>query len=331
MQIKSILTALVIASPIMASPLTIQPLHAQPAISRMTMVVGAPPGGSADAAVRIVAEQLHQDLKITVLVENRPGADMLLATQYVSKRPPNGDTILYLPSGPATINPLVHPANAIDVTVGLTPLSMMVTAPLLLLVSKEQPVTGMRAFVDYAKKRPGELNYASAATTHQVATEMLMMATGIKLTPVQYTGTARSLAALLANEVQVGVLDIGSVSETVKSGGVRALSVASAERAAILPDVVTASEAGYPVFDMETWGALFGPPGMSKDLVKSLNGAIVRVIENEKVKGQLSALGLQPMPSTPDQLVERINIDQLKFAKVLKYAKDKQDADRGSR
>jgi tripartite-type tricarboxylate transporter receptor subunit TctC len=326
MQIKSILTALAIASSVM-----IQPLHAQPAVSRMTMVVGAPPGGSADAAVRILAEQLHQDLKITVLVENRPGADMLLATQYVSKRPPNGDTILYLPSGPATINPLVHPANAIDVTVGLTPLSMMVTAPLLLLVSKELPVTSMRDLVDYAKKRPAELNYANAATTHQVATEMLMMATGIKLTPVQYNGNARSLAALMANEVQVAILDIGSVSEAVKSGSVRALSVASAERAAILPDIITASEAGYPVFDMETWGSLFGPPGMSKDLVKSLNDAIVRAIGNEKVKGQLSTLGLQPLPSSPEHLIERINTDRMKFAKVLQYAKDKEDASRGSR
>jgi len=323
MQIKSILAALGLAS--MAA---ISVAQGQPALSRMTIVVGAPPGGSADAAVRIVAEQLHQDMKTTVLVENRPGAEMLLATQYVSKRPPNGDTLLYLPSGPATVNPLVYPATAIDVTTGLTPLSMMAMAPLLLLVSKQVPVTNMREFVDYAKARPGELNYASAATTHQVAVEMLMMATGVKMTAVQYNGTARSLAALVANEVQVGVLDIGSVYEAVKSGGVRALSIASPERSAVLPDVMTASQAGYPAFDMETWGSFFGPPGLSAELTKSLNSALVRAIDNQKVRGQLSVLGFQAAPSSPEQLVERVKHDRKKFATVLQYTKDKENANR---
>lgn len=294
--------------------------QAQIAGAPISIVVGAPPGGSADSAVRVVAKQLEADLGTPVVVDNRPGADMMVATRYVTRRPPNGNTLLYLPAGPATINPVVYPKDAVDTTKELTPLGMMAVVPLVLLVAADLPVRSMKEFVDYAKAYPMKLNYGSAATTHRLATEMLMLETGIKMTLVPYNGAAPIIRDLLAKEIQVAVLDLGTALQGIRLDGARPLTVASTTRARQLPDVPTASETGYPGFEMETWGSFFGPPGMSDATVQNLNSALRRTLATPTVKKLFADLAYEPVPSSPAELISRIIRDREKFQRVLERA-----------
>ncbi len=285
----------------------------------ISLVIGAAPGGSADATVRIVASQLQEELHTSVIVDNRPGADMLIATRYVSRQAPDGDTLLYLPAGPATVNVILYPQNAIDPVTQLTPLSMMAVVPLVVLVSPNLPVRSFQDLVDYAKARPMEMNYASAAATHRIAVEMMMLETGMKMTRVQYNGGVAMLTALLSNEVQVAVLDLGNAMQAVRSGA-RALAVASPDRAPELPEAPTTQEQGYAGFKMDTWGAFFGPPGMTDRTAGALNAALARVLSSPKVISGFANVGFTATSSSPAELVAKIKDDQDKLRTVITRA-----------
>lgn len=283
----------------------------------LSVIVGAPPGGSADAAVRIVAAQLKEELQRTVIVENRPGADWMLAARYVNRRPPDGNTIMYLTSGPIIIPPSGPGVDTVDSLRDLTPLTLLGTVPFVVAVSPKFRDLGFTDFVAKAKANPGLIFFATSASSHQIAATILMQATGIKLSEVSYKGTGPMVSALAAGEVDLAFIDVGSVFPAIQRGDVLGLAVASAQRSTHVPNVPSATEVGYPSLRFESWGGFFAPPNMPEATVKVLHEGLARALNSELVKSRLIQLSFVPTPSTPEQLIERIGREREQISRVI--------------
>lgn len=244
----------------------------------------------------------------------------MLASRYVSKRPPDGNTITYIPSGPLTSANPEPGAEPFDALKELSPLSIMATVPNVLLVSPRVGETTFEGFIAKARSKPGALFYGMSASSHQISTEMLMQATGIKLTRVSYKGTVGIAAALMSGEVDVGIIDMGSALPAIQKQGVRVLAIASSERSPQAPEVRTSTELGIPQFQSEAWGALFGPPNLPKSISQQLHSAIVRSLKSEFVRSKFLELSYTPRPTTPEQLAQRIREERQIVSRLLANA-----------
>ena len=281
------------------------------------MVLGVPPGGSADATARIVASRMREVMKRTVIVENRPGANMLIATKLVSGSAPDGSTLLMATAGPITTNPLFYPKEPVNPLKNLTPISMIVTTPLALMANADLPLKSIKDLIAYAKANPGKLNYSTGTTSFQIAMEMLMHETGIRLTHVPYNGAAPALNAVAGGQVQLTILDIGTSKALIRAGKLHVLMMLSDKRVKSLPDAPSAVEFGYPKLVMDTWVAVFGPPEMAPSLVSQYNEAIARAMCNPDVREKFAVMEFEPLYLTKDQLAERIKRDTATFQEVI--------------
>ena len=301
----------------MAALLSVPALALAQGSPTIRMVLGVPPGGSADATARIVASRMQEVMKRSVIVENRAGANMLIATKLVSGSAPDGSTLLMATAGPMTTNPVFYPKEPVNPLTNLTPISMIVTSPLAVMVNADLPLKSLRELVTYAKANPGQLNYSTGTTSFQIAMEMLMQETGIRLTHVPYGGAAPALNAVAAGQVQLTILDIGTSKALIRAGKLRVLMMLSDKRVKSLPDVPSAVESGFPRLEMDTWVAVFGPPGMPPALVGQLNDAMAKAMDHNEVREKFAAMEFEPLYLTPEQLAERIKKDSATFKEVI--------------
>lgn len=284
------------------------------------ILVGVSAGGSADAAARVTAARLQEVLQRTVIVENRPGASHMIAIKAAMASPPDGNTLLF-GTVTFTVNPVFYPKEAVDPLKELTPLSMLfMVNPLVVAVPKDLPVNSLAELVALAKSKPGSLNYSSGSSTFRVAAEMLIGLTDMQLTYVPYNGAAPAMRALMSGEVQVSVLDVVAAFGAIKNGQIKGLAVSSPQRAKILPDVPSAPEAGWAKWEMDAWGALFGPPNMPPETVARLSQAIMKAGQGEETRKRFNAIALEPVFGPPEQLAERIKRDSVAFKAVIEKA-----------
>ncbi len=291
-----------------------------PSRGTIRIVVPYPPGGASDVTARVLAAKLTESLKQNVVVENRPGANGILALEAVAKAPADGYTLLMANLGPNAINAGVYQKLPYDSIKDFTPITLTSVVPLVVLVTPALPVKSMSELIAYAKANPGKLSYASAGNgaSNHLAGEMIKGMTGIRMTHVPYKGDAPGMPDVIAGTVSMMFPTVVAGMPQVKSGAMRALAVTSARRIGSLPDLPTVSESGIPGFEAVSWGGVMGPAGLPADIVARLNADIVRILKLPDVAEKLSSLGAEIVGSTPDDFATYLRAEIAKWGKVAR-------------
>ncbi|MGE5617037.1 MAG: tripartite tricarboxylate transporter substrate binding protein [Bacillota bacterium] len=293
---------------------------AQPYPSKpIKLIVGFPPGGGSDAAARILAAALQDKLGQSVVVDNKPGANTIVATQYVGSQPADGYTLLFV-SASFAINPSLYKLDY-DIQKSFTPVALVVKVPLMLVASNGLPAKSVREIIALAKERPGELTYASfgVGSAGHLAGELFCAMTGTNIRHVPYKGSAPAITDLIGGRVSFMFPGIGSAVPFVKEGKLKAIAVTTATRTPIAPDVPTVAEAGVPGYEVATWESVQAPAGTPRDVVATLNKAIGEVLATRDVRDKMAALGLEADGTkNPAEVAQFVASEKDKWAKVVK-------------
>lgn len=291
-------------------------------VKPIRMVVTFPAGGPTDVVVRTIGQRVNDLHGVPVIADNRGGAGGIVGTEIVARAAPDGYTFLVGTAGGMTINPNLHAKLSYDPFRDFTPVAMLVLNPQILVVHPALPAKSVKELVALAQAKPGAINFASAGagTATHLGLELLKLTAGVGFTHVPYKGGAPALTDLIAGQVQALFVSIPSVLPHVHSGRVRALAVSTLKRSASAPDVPTVAESGYPGFEYSNWNALFAPAKTPAPLVKTMNGIIVKILNEPEVAKKLSAQGADPAPGTPDDLGRYMKTDDARWKKVIRTA-----------
>ncbi len=288
------------------------------------IVIGYSAGGGNDIIVRVMTPELQKGLGQPVIVENKPGAQSIIAAEHVAKQPADGYTILMGPSGPMTINPATYSKLPYDPVRDFAPISMICSFPLLLVVDPKLPVKSVKELIDYAKANPGKSNYASSAGIFQIATEMFKQRTGTKIEMISYKGSGESVQSVVASQVMMTLVDPPPVTGPLKSGTVRGLAVTSPQRHPSWPDLPTLREAGVDM-EVPVWTAFFAPAKTPPAIVARLQKEVARVVQTPEVKERFAGMGLDPVGGSPEALAKQVAADIQKWTAVARAANIKND------
>jgi len=303
---------------------TLAPAGAQEYPSRpIRMVVPFAPGGGSDISGRVLAEGLSKALGQQVVVDNRPGAGSTIGTDIVTKATPDGYTML-LGNISLAFNPALYKKLPYVSVRDLTPVSLVVEQPNILVNHPSLPAKTLKEFIALARSSPPDkFTFASAGLgsgTH-LAMELLNMSLNIHMVHVPYKGTGPALTAVLGNEVTVFMSTFASALPHVKAGRLHTFGVTTAKRAPALPDVPTIAEAGVPGFNYGTWYGLLVPAGTPRAIVDKLNKATVAQLHSTELRQRYESQGMDPIPSTSAEFTARLKSETEKWAKVVRDAK----------
>jgi len=282
-------------------------------------------GGGVDILTRTLGDVVSRQWGQTVVVENRPGAGGVVASQALVQLPPDGYTLIMVASGHAT-NPFLYPKLPYDTFKDFTPISLLASSPNILLVRKDSPFKNLADVIAEAKAKPGSLSIAHAGTgtsTH-LAVELLKSLAKIDLNAIPYKGGAPAINDLLGGQIPLTFNNGPESVGQLEAGTVRALAVTSAKRATFLPDVPSIGETvqGY---DTEVWWGLLGPGGMPPDVVEKLSHDFVAALNTDAVKERLAKLGAEPIGTTPQAFDKKIHDDYDKWGPIIQAAGIKAD------
>jgi len=288
------------------------------------VVIGYSAGGGNDIIVRVMTPELSKGLGQPVIVDNKPGAQSIIAAEHVAKQPADGYTILMGPSGPMTINPATYSKLPYDPVRDFTPISMICSFPLLLVVDPKLPVKNVKELIAYAKANPGKSNYASSAGIFQVASEMLKQRTGTNIEMITYKSSGESAQAVISGQVMMTLIDPPPVSGPLKSGTLRGIAVTSPQRHPSWPDLPTLKEAGVDM-EVPVWTAFFAPAKTPPAIVARLQKEVARVVQTAEVKERFAGMGLDPVGGSSADLGKQVASDIQKWTAVAKAANIKND------
>jgi tripartite-type tricarboxylate transporter receptor subunit TctC len=288
-------------------------------------VVGFPPGGANDILGRLVGAKLQERLGQTFVIENKPGANAIIATDFVAKSAPDGHTLLIGASGAMTFNPGLYSKLPYDPVKDFEPVTMIGSFPLVLTVSPTLGVSSVKELVALAKGKPGALNYGAGSTPFQLAAELFKIQTGTDFKHVPYKGSAATVNGLLGNEVALTFVDSPPVVGQIRAGKLRGLAVTSPKRAAFMPDLPTVIEAGVPDFEVVLWTSLFAPAGTPAAIVRKLQAEIAKILQIPEIRERMTAIGIDPIGGTPEELAAQLGADLARWTKVARTAGIKAD------
>ena len=286
----------------------------------ITFVVPFPPGGVTDPVARMVGQKMSESVKQSVIVENKPGASGIIASEFVKRSPPDGYTVLMGFTGSHSVNPSLYSKLPYDPVKDFQPVTVLISTKHVLVVPAESPAKSVADLVELAKKSPKGLTFASqgvGAGGHLLG-EMLKAKTGTNLTHVAYKGSAPALQDMLASRVDLFFDAIVTSLPHIKDGKLRALAVASPTRSAALPNVPTMAEAGFPGIEMDQWFGMFVPAGTPAPVVAKLHDELVKAVRSPDVSGKITAQGLDVMTTTPEQFAALMKDETVKLGKVVK-------------
>lgn len=287
----------------------------------ITLVVGFAAGGASDGLARILAERLQEELKVPVLVDNKPGAGTMIATNSVARAAPDGYTFMVGSSG-HTINPAVQKNIRYDAMKDFTPVTLVASLLHVLVVKNDLPVKNVAELITLAKSKPGEITYGSvgAGTSTHLEAELFAAMAGIQLTHVPYKGSAPALIDLAAGRIDMMFDAVASSLPLVQGGKIRALGVVSAERSALMPDVPTIAESGLPGYEAMPWLGILGPAKLDPKIVEKLDAAIQKVISEPSVKERFAKLGADVIGYGPQKFSAFVAADLTKWAGIAQRA-----------
>ena len=314
---------------LLACPVCTNPVSAADATypdRPVRVIVTFPPGGGTDIVARMIFQKVAERTGGAFVIDNRGGAGGTIGTELAARAPPDGYTLVVV-SGSHTINPSLHRKLGYDTARDFAPISMLVTGPGLLVVHPSLPARNVKELVAVAKRRPGELLYASAGngTPPHLAAELFKMMAGIDIVHVPYKGTAQAMTDLIAGQVSLSFPTGPSALPHVQTHRLRALGVTGAKRAAGLPEIPTIAEAGVPGFEASAWYGVLGPAGLPAAVVAKLQNEIHAVLRTPDVVEKLIAQGLEPAANTPEEFARIIAAELAKWTKVIAAAGVKLD------
>ena len=285
------------------------------------IVVSAPAGGGLDVAARIIAERLRQKWGQPFIVENRPGASGNTGTESVINAEPDGYTLLAAQPAPLTVNPLLYKKQTFDPTT-LEPVAIMTAVPNLLVGRPNFPASSAQEFIAHAKANPGKLNFASQGigTTPHLTAELFNRVAGTKLVHVPYKGTSQAVNDVIAGHVDLMFLEMGNAFQLYKAGRAKVLGIASAQRAAQMPEIPTLIEAGVTDFRSDTWNAIAAPPRTPQAIIARLNAAINEVLKLPEVQAHFATLSMRPVGGTPAEMADFVKAETRRWGEVVRAA-----------
>jgi tripartite-type tricarboxylate transporter receptor subunit TctC len=287
------------------------------------LLVGFPPGGGADFTARLMAMKLSETFGQQVVVDNRPGANAIIASELAAKSPADGYTLLNAVSASHAINPNFYAKLPYDAVKDFAPVTEVALTPLILVVPPSLPVSNVKELITLAKSRPGEINFASAGAgnvTH-LAAELFKSMTGINIVHVPYKGSAPALVDLMAGQLSMYFDTMPSSLPHVRAGKLKALAVTSAKRSLAAPDIPTVAESGLPGYETSSWFGILAPAGTPAAVVSKLNHELVNIIRAPDTLERMKSQGLDPVGNSPEEFAAVIKGDIAKWGKVIKEAK----------
>lgn len=285
------------------------------------MIAPSSAGGPTDVIARAVCTPLSEILGKQIVIDNRAGAAGLIGTDMVAKATPDGYTLLFGFSGPMSIVPHIVKSVPYDPVRDFSHVSLVASAPYVLLANPALPVKNVNELVALAKSQPGKLNFASGGngTGIHMAGELLNHAAGIRIVHVPYKGAGPGMGALIAGEVNVMFNGLSSALPHIKSNRLRALAVGGDKRAALLPELPTVAESGLK-FSVDGWYNLSAPRGTPRPVIAKLHGELLRALSTPEAKSRLTALAVEPIGSTGEQFVTMLKGELAKWGQVVKAA-----------
>jgi tripartite-type tricarboxylate transporter receptor subunit TctC len=284
------------------------------------IIVGAAPGGSTDTLAREIAPEMGRLLGRTVLIENRAGAGGNLAADAVAKAAPDGNTLL-LSFTSHTINATLFPKLPFDPVADFTPLTMVATTPSVLVAHPSLPVSTVKELIEYAKKRPGQLNFAIGGTgsSLHLAGEAFKMQAGVFIVNIPYRSTAPAITDVVGGNVPLMFAAVGNARQLIATGKLKALGVTSPKRLPQLPDVPAIAET-LPGFESAAWFGLFGPAGLAPDVVKRLSDAARASVRSDAMRQRVEADGGTVVGNDPAEFAAFVKADVPRWAKLVRYS-----------
>ncbi len=294
--------------------------NAQTTTPPIKILVGVPAGGSTDTIARAMATEMGRILNRTIVVENKPGAGGNIAADAVAKSMPDGNTLLLSFTSHA-VNATLYPSLPFDPVKDFTPLTLVATAPSMLVAHPGFPAKDVRELIALAKAQPGKLNFAIGAigSSLHMAGDAFKMRAGLFIVNIPYRGTAPAIADVIAGQVQLMFAPMVGAKVQVRAGKLRALAVTSAKRLPAMPDVPTIAEV-LPGFESSAWFGLFGPARMAPELTRRMNEVARQAINSVDVRKRLEGEGLQMAGNSPEEFAAFVQSEIKRWGGVVRYS-----------
>ena len=278
-------------------------------------------GGSTDIVGRTVAQKLSEMWGQQAFVDNRPGGGTTIGTEMVAKAAPDGYTLLVTPA-PFTINPSLLTKLPYDALTDFTPITLINTTPLVMVVNPGVPAKNVKELIALAKAKPSKLNFGSSGTggSNHLAGELFDAMAGVKMVHIPYKGNAGALTDIVGGHLDVVYNGITSAVALIRGGKLRALAVTSLQRSAALPDVPTLDESGLKGFEAVAWNGLSAPAKTPRDVIMKINADVIKIVNSPELKERLKADGSDPVGNSPEQYAAFLRNEIAKWAKVIKFA-----------
>src|SRR5258706_3928136 len=284
------------------------------------IVVAATPGGTSDILARQIGQKLTELWKQPVIVENRPGADSNVGADYVAKSQPDGYTLLLMDLSTLTMGQIFYTKLGYDPAKDFAPITRIIFSPLLLATPTSFQVNTVKELIDYRKANPGSLNYASSSNATRLALAQFNLQTGLDMAMIPYKGGSAAMTAIATGEVNVMMNGLLAAMPQLKGGKMKGIAIAGPKRMSAVPNIPTIIESGVPDFIHGTWQGLLAPASTPKDIIATLNAAVVKIINTPEIKDKLVAQGADVIGDTPEAFAAFLRDDTAKFAKVAKAA-----------
>ena len=286
------------------------------------LIVPFPAGGGVDYIGRIVGKGISERLGQQVVIDNRPGASAIIGVEAVKGSAPDGYTIAAASAGPLAINPHIFAKLPYDTLRDLTPIANMTSFPYLLVAHPSLPVKNVKELIALARARPGEITYSSPGTGNgqHLATALFASMAKVNILHIPYKGNAPSVVAVVSGEAQLTHSSIPTMLPHVRSGRVKALGIATAQRIPSLAEFPTIAEAGLPGFEASGWAGMVGPANLPRDIVQRLNAAILDTLKQKDVIERMLKDGAVPAPSSPEAFAAYLKLEIRKWGEVVRLA-----------
>ncbi|AYM98759.1 tripartite tricarboxylate transporter substrate binding protein [Acidovorax sp. 1608163] len=286
------------------------------------LIVPFPAGGATDLFARTLSQKMGEKLGTSIVVDNKPGAGGSLGSDLAAKAPADGLTLLLATTSTHSIGPAMGGKLPYDTVRDFTPIAHVGNAPSIMLVPNSSPAKTVKEWIEYAKKNPGKLNYASSGngTIVQLTAELFKAQAGLYVTHIPYKGTALAIPDLVSGQLDVLFDSLPTGMPHVRDGRLRALGVTTLKRSPLAPDLPPIADT-LPGYESNTWFGLYGPKGLGADIVTRVNTAANQALNDPEVRNKLTTLGIEPVTSTPTQFSKMVADDLAKWKKIISERK----------